>query len=220
MKISEALSHKPIVIDHRGNLGNLQKKRTVENTTHSLWNTYADAIELNVCLTQNTINLEDLLPIPKDKKLFIEIKLPKSSSPDKNYINKVTRKLVDFIRDNKLAEKVIVICSSGEVLDRIKTLNPNIKTALNVFCGEGKSPKKISSLRRDFGFDSLLLPFSQVKKYAIDSCHIEGIDVYPWVYRENPLAEIRKATRLIEMGVDGIITNQVEILRRIIDEST
>ena len=165
--------------------------------------------------------LEDLLPIPDGKKLFIELKFPDNKMPsDTRYLKKLIRKVVAFINENKLLDKVIVISFVGESLDKVKNLNPKIVTGLDTSWGESKSESKIRRLKEAYGFNCLLPKASQTKEYTVTFCRGLGLDIYPWISRENPFQELRKLTRLIESEreVNGVITNQPGMFKRILDE--
>ena len=167
--------------------------------------------------------LEEILPIPEGKLLFLELKFPGNKPPtDTEYLQRLVRKVVDLINEHKLQEQVIVISFVGESLNEVKNLNSNIRTGIDVCRGEAKSGSKIQELKKSYGINCILPPFGQVSQIlgnTIMDCHCSDLEVYPWVWKQNTYGEVRKAIRLIEMGADGIITNQVGILKAFVKES-
>ena len=178
--------------------------------------------ELNENLTTNSHkprahiampHLSDIR-IPKDKKLFLELKFlndsyNKKSSGDEKYLKNIVEETIQFIEEVGLTNQTYVLCFVPEALDRVKELNPKIVTAHNVYQGEASDLQKIKQLQGDYGFDIINPPFEQATKGAIENIHSVGLKTYPWIWKQSPQKEISEVRRLMLDGAEGAITNQV-----------
>ncbi len=155
------------------------------------------------------------IPIPKDKRLFLELKFikdvyDKNSPTDKKYLENLVKAAVGFIEQRGLIDKTYVLCFVPEALDRVRELNPKIVTAHNIYQGEASDLEKIKQLKKDYGFEIMNPPFEQSTKGTIENMHNAGLKTYPWVWKQSPEEEISETIRLITNGADGSINNQVQ----------
>ncbi len=155
------------------------------------------------------------VPISPGKKLFLELKFikdvyDKNSSTDRQYLENLVKKAVQFIEEKGLVDQTYVLCFVPEALDRVRELNPNIVTAHNIYQGEASNLEKIKQLKKDFGFTIMNPPFEQATREAITNMHLAELLTYPWVWKQSPKEEIDETERLINDGANGSINNQVE----------
>ena len=153
----------------------------------------------------------DEVRIPLGKKLFLELKFINDKlGEDKQYLDNLVKKAIEFIQENGLPNQIYVLCFVPEALDKIKNLNDKIITAYNIYQGEASDLKKLEQLQKDYGFDIVNPPLDQATKEAIDNIHSLELKTYPWVWKEGAKKEIAEVRRLLNEGADGVITNQVE----------
>lgn len=154
-------------------------------------------------------------------KLFIELKLPDDKEPNTREGSAYLCRLADtvrlFIEHFCAFDQTYVLSFVPSALDRVREYNGKIKTALNVFDNELQrtdAAKYISALQKGFGFSVVNPPFGQIDRDGIALLHDLGLQTYPWVWKQNSTDEITIACKLIDEGIDGVITNQPERLVR------
>ena len=156
--------------------------------------------------------LEELLPLPPGKKLFLELKFPNDVEPkDKEYLNRLVKAIVEFIEKNKIIDQTYVLSFVPSALREIKRLNSRIKTAYNVYQHETDQPdskKIIRELKREYGFDAINPPFEQLPSGSIATIHELNLRTFPWVWKQTDREELDETKRLLENGADGTINNQ------------
>lgn len=155
--------------------------------------------------------LEEFFDALPDKKFNIEIK------PDTISVNKA---LCQMLSEKNLTEKVIVVSSRQNVIDDFRQVCPNVATAAStseVF--EFTTYQKLG-LSHSYSpkFQALQIPeklgkLQIVTKDFVESAHQLNLQVHVWTINETGDMQ-----RLMELGVDGIMTNYpdklLEILKR------
>lgn len=157
------------------------------------------------------------LPLAGKGRIFLELKFRKDLEPqslqEADYLEYVVRAVVDFIQNKNLVNKTHVLSFVPSALDRVKELNANINTGYNIYQHEGERrdvEKLLRVLQRGYGFDTVNPPIEQTTERFIKACHNLGLRTYPWVWNQRADEEINEFKKLLELGVDGIITNQQE----------
>lgn len=145
-----------------------------------------DALELLVERSPETLVLVDL----------------KMSGPD------FERDLVKVLREHDVIERTLVASGSGEVLRRIRDLEPALATSLTYPRGRFFLPKRlllpsrIAGLLEEAAASAATLRHPVISQSVVDRCHQLGVPVLAWtVNRPAVLA------RLDRFGVDGVITD-------------
>lgn len=138
------------------------------------------------------------LPSPK---FNIEIK----SRPDWEELYHPNHKvyaqlLLDFITDLKIEDKVSIQSFDPRVLQYIHQMDPEIQLVFLTEDAEHIPSEQISEL--GFYPDVYSCYYPLLKEHHVRQLHSQGIQVIPWTVNE-----IEDAKRLIEMGVDGLITD-------------
>jgi glycerophosphoryl diester phosphodiesterase len=108
--------------------------------------------------------------------------------------------LLDFIKELELAERVSIQSFDPRVLQYIHQSDPEIKL---VYLTE--DTEKIPSEQiKELGFypDVYSCYYPLLKEHHLRQLQSQGIDVIPWTVNE-----IEEAKRLMDMGVNGIITD-------------
>ncbi|MDH4379940.1 MAG: glycerophosphodiester phosphodiesterase [Vampirovibrionales bacterium] len=159
---------------------------------------------------------------------YIEIKALNDGHMPEHFPAAGIPKLVAFIQKNKLHNNVTVISFNPFALEQIKALDANINTGLNYtgteplrFKGEGANhsgklppfiPKRLMNYLKDIQINSFIPPFAEVTKRMVDQCHRAGLNIVPWVWHETRDQEAAEIERLKTLGVDGIISNNPDLL--------
>jgi len=114
----------------------------------------------------------------------------------------ITDKVVDLLREEDIIESTLISSFYHKELIKIKNIEPKLKVAALII---GVKKKKMIQKALDCKFYALHPLYKFVNKSFIDGAHENNIKVNVWTV--NDMGEMRK---LIDMGVDGIITNDVE----------
>lgn len=129
----------------------------------------------------------------------IEIKPIKSKRAE------VVKKVLETAKKYNLTEKIFITSFDAKVLKAVKEFNKNCRTGYlcpsignivkNIFISPLKKAKEISA-------DAVIPQSSYIGKRFIKKAHSAGLNVYAWTVNKKNLA-----VKLINMGVDGIITD-------------
>jgi len=135
--------------------------------------------------------LEEVLELTKGKILVnIEIK-----EPD------MVKEVVKIIEEFNAEDQVLVSSFIHPVVLAVKKLNPEIRTGVLFGC----RPINPIRLAREAQADFLHPYHEAIDEAMVKEAHAEGIGILAWtVDSENSIK------RLMRLGVDGIITNDVE----------
>jgi len=158
--------------------------------------------------------LREVLAAFPDDLINIEIK---RTAPE---TSPYEQQIADLLREFGRANDVIVVSFSDVAIERFKTLAPKIPTALAL--GEGAA-FKISSMGPLPGvgqsrYVALQVPVSfggveVVTKEFVDDAHAQKLAVHVWTINDE------KTMRwLIDIGVDGIMTDVPTLLERVLAE--
>lgn len=141
--------------------------------------------------------LEEVVSISKDKiKLNIEIK------GDNNSKNLV-RKVVEIIEYNDIINDCVITSLEYNDIKEVKERNPKIKTGYIMYLAKGD----LNNLKSDF----YSVEESIVNSNLINEIHANGKEIHVWTVNDS-----KEMERLINMGVDNIITDEVETLKDIL----
>ncbi|NJN35610.1 MAG: hypothetical protein HC817_16455 [Saprospiraceae bacterium] len=91
-------------------------------------------------------------------------------------------------------------------LEAVRKIDPSVSS---VFLIENLMSLEKNLARLSFKPDVYSPYFKLLGKKTIDSCHLKGIKVIPWTV--NDTTDMRK---LIDLGVDGIITDYPDLIIR------
>ena len=137
--------------------------------------------------------LWEVLKLLREEKilLFLEIK-------ETGY----EREIITTVGRSGIADRVIYISFSEESLAKTREIGDKLQTGF-LYSGDG-FPEKILE---ELGVKYFLPEGSLVTKDVISAAHSKGLEVFTWTIDDRKTAE-----RLIECGVDGIITNKPDLL--------
>ena len=143
--------------------------------------------------------LQELIEIAKGKiKLQLEIK-------DEGMV----KKIVTILKDADFIESTTISSFKHKELLEVQKIEPSINlVALIVGINTIKIIKK--AIRNKF---QAIQPFyTFIRKSFIDSAHENNIKINAWIVNSKETMK-----KLIEMGIDGIITNDVEAAKEVLD---
>ena len=148
----------------------------------------------------------------------IETKFRNNNSSEEVY--ETARLMVNTIEAAGMAKRSTVQSFVPEVLPEIKKLNPRIKTSVlfkpTLFQGFllklGFNAKRDSIIQNAaaIGVDIISPHFLYVNPAFVHCCHEKHIRVLPWVVNE-----VKTMERLLNYGVDGIISDYPDRLSRV-----
>ncbi len=156
--------------------------------------------------------LDEFLTLSKKanlKVLNIEIKSPKN----KDYI--IANKIIEAVKEYGLFDSLLISSFDPDLLVYIKDLDENCKTGFLYSPDKPITYKRVLGRAVDFAksidADALHPHQMFVTKELIEKAHENGIMINPWTV--NKEKDIKK---LVEMGVDGVITDVPNIAKKII----
>lgn len=110
------------------------------------------------------------------------------------------KKVVDLVEKHKQVGNVIVSSFIHPRLDRVKKLNPDIKIAYTT--------NRVSAKHLNKHPDQLHVRGRFVNKKLLKAAHEKGIEVFAWTINTK-----KAAKKLIDLEVDGIITDDPRIVK-------
>jgi glycerophosphoryl diester phosphodiesterase len=119
---------------------------------------------------------------------------------------RVMREIEDLGMDE---EEVTISSFFHPSLLKIKELEPKIKTGVII----SSLPVFPVNLARDANANVIFPKYPRLNGELVEKAHKNGIDVYPWVINRKKDLE-----KVIELGVDGIVTDDPCLIRRLIKD--
>ncbi|MGQ9469479.1 MAG: glycerophosphodiester phosphodiesterase [Nitrososphaerales archaeon] len=112
--------------------------------------------------------------------------------------------VVKIIEKEGIEKEVVITSFYHPILRRIKELNSKINTGVIFKC----HPVKSAELALNAHANSLFPEHKYISKEMVKEAHKYDLKIYPWT-----IDDLDRANRLIEMGIDGIVTNKPDILK-------
>nr|MDO8100027.1 glycerophosphodiester phosphodiesterase family protein [Candidatus Njordarchaeota archaeon] len=117
----------------------------------------------------------------------------------------IEKLLVDLIRREQMLDQVVITSFMSYVVKKVKELAPRIPTGQIFAWKIPHVARKALELRV-----KMMVPaYELVTREMVDELHRSSVLVYPWTVDDRHVAE-----KLIEFGVDGIITNKPDLMSR------
>ena len=149
--------------------------------------------KLDAGLGERIPTLEEVIQLVRGKaQLVVEMKVPG------------TEERVQEIEENGLENEALITSFYHPVIRRVKELNPNVQAGVII----ASRPVKPVQPAIDANANALFPKYTFVDQQMVLVAHKNNLAVYPWTM--DTLSEIKP---LIEMGVDGIVTNKPDILK-------
>jgi len=121
--------------------------------------------------------------------------------------------MVQILRKENLIQNSIVSCFMFDELVKLKKIEPKIKIGFLLPAELVRSQsikRKIIKCERE-GFFAIHPHFSTVDKEIVDFAHANGLKIYVWTVNDRSIMK-----DLIQLGVDGIITDDISLLHETI----
>lgn len=147
---------------------------------------------------QRVLNLEDVLKAVKGKiRLNIEIK-------PTGYEHDLEKQLVQILKTYRFEQDCIITSMDYDVLKKIKSYNPELKTGyvLNVAFGEFYKMEDVDCFSIQQGY---------INENVVAKVHEHDKKIYAWTVNSH-----NDIVKMINLGVDGIITDQPELAHELI----
>lgn len=144
------------------------------------------------------------------KILNIELKSPKEEKEAE-----IVELTIDMVREHGLLDRLLISSFNPELLVKAKGYEPLCKTGL-LYSPDKRLGWVISrdavAYAESIGADALHPHELYVSKNYVDRAHAHGIMVNPWTV-DKP----KNIEKLLDYGVDGIITNKPDLARHLIN---
>lgn len=137
--------------------------------------------------------LSDVLALPTDCKLVVEIKHPKDG-----HHQGIEQVLVDQLHRAGADDRAIVISFDESSLKKLEEIEPELPTGY-LYSGRPIDPKQV---RDELGIEYLGPHFSAVTGAYVRKAHEAGLKVNPWTVNTT-----RDQQRMIALKVDAITTD-------------
>jgi len=121
----------------------------------------------------------------------------------------IEARVLAAVAERGLSERMLYSCFEDDVLDRLRAADPLARIAVLV---SPKKPRGVLRRAARVGAEAVNPHVSLVDPAFVEAAHGAGLSVYP--YTANERAEM---VRLIDCGVDGIITNHPDRLWALLD---
>jgi len=121
---------------------------------------------------------------------------------------------VHILKRRNYLRHVVISSFNHETLRTLKTWEPLIATSLDPEPQDGSlSPWELCQQVLRFNINAMQHTYQTLTPELIDEAHQHGFSLWAWTVNEPE--EMR---RMIEMGVDAIMTDYADVLRGIVDE--
>lgn len=143
--------------------------------------------------------LEDVLEVARGRiRLNLELKAAGNQE-------EMARAVVETIETARMGKEVVVTSLNQSVLAEVEKLKPELRTGLIVILTLGDLEK--------IPVDFYSMELSRVNEYRVQKIHDAGKEVHVWtVNSEDDMDSV------LSLGVDGLITDQVELVKQILNE--
>ena len=131
-------------------------------------------------------------------------------------IKGISRKVADILKNQDILKSTILISFKHNELLKIKDDYPDLKLGAIIPTGFGwitswfQKKKLISSISEN-QFYAINPFYKLVNKKLVLFAHKKGLKVFPWTINSTLVIE-----KLINMGVDGILTNNINRIKKIL----
>ena len=146
--------------------------------------------------------LSDVLAIPDDCKIVVEIKHPKTG-----HSNGVEQVVLDQLKRAGAEDRAIVVSFDESSLKILHEIEPDLHTGL-LYSGRPLDPKQV---RDELGVSYLGPHFAGVTNSLVRKAHEAGLKVNPWT-----VDTVRDQKRMLAYGVDAMTTDNGGQLQELI----
>ena len=146
--------------------------------------------------------LSEVIEFAKDTGVMLNIEI-KPSGHEKN----LTEKVVRLIEEEQFMGQCVITSQAYDVIKEVKELNEEIITVYVMGLAYGAINKLTSA-------DAFSIRSTSISRSLVRDLHNRGLEVYAWTVDSR-----RNINRMIDFGVDNIITNNVPLAIECINDS-
>ncbi len=151
--------------------------------------------------------LSEALDILKNTSLLINIEI-KSEMPMRG---KIEQRVIDMIYRYGVQSRVVVSSFNPLVIKKTQKIDPTIRTG---FIFEKRLPKFNQRLATGLIVTSWHPQYKGITPLTLQRAHSNGCPVYAWTVNEE-----KDMIRMMELGVDGLITDRPDIAKKLIGKA-
>lgn len=118
-------------------------------------------------------------------------------------------RVLEAVEARGLLPRMLFSSFDDGVLDRLRAGSPAARLGVLV---SPRAPRRVLERAARVGAEAIHPHVRLVKSSLVESAHGEGLCVYPYTANEET-----EMTRLLDLGVDGIITNHPDRLRALVE---
>ncbi|BBF41434.1 glycerophosphoryl diester phosphodiesterase [Lachnospiraceae bacterium KM106-2] len=134
-------------------------------------------------------------------KIFLNIEI---KVVDEDTEKELVEKVVGLVKDYNYERQCVITSTSLSALERVKKIEPKVKTGYIITFG-------FSQCVNNKNIDALSMNSQFITDNVIDRAHREGKAVFAWTVNER-----REINRMLELGVDNIITDRPKYVKHMI----
>jgi glycerophosphoryl diester phosphodiesterase len=160
---------------------------------------------------QRIPTLEETLDLIGDSRVRLCIEIKGDDTGD--YL-RTAWGTVHLLQKHDFLRYTIISSFNHECLRAVKTWEPLIATSLDPEPQDGSlTPWELCQQVLGFNINSMQHKYETLTPETIDEAHQHGFSLWTWTVNEP-----EDMRRMIEMGVDAIMTDHADVLRQIVDE--
>lgn len=162
---------------------------------------------------ERIVELEEALDASPDTPLFIELKREKDTPQD------FEKNVYEIVKKKGALDRVIFLSFNRKSLNQLRALDPNLLLMLNYSLPLPLWLEKSFAFQKRYlawaakEFDGVNPSYENTSKQLVDFCHERNWQIRPWVYQESRAEERLAFPQLDQYGVNGVITNAVDLAR-------
>ncbi len=192
-----------VVIHHDAKLARLGARGEIRD------HTAAELAGLDAARGQGPVEriptLHDLLDGFGERMQFnLELKVGESAPYDG-----IEARVLAAVEERGLLSRMLFSCFEDPVLDRLRGAGSQARLAVLV---SARKPARALERAARVAAEAVNPHVSLVDRAFVESAHAAGLKVYPYTANEE-----LEMSRLLDCGVDGVITNYPDRLRRLVD---
>jgi len=160
-----------------------------------------------ICYEDSIPCFSDFLDYMKTNQMFFNVEIKSESG----FLSEVGDRVMEALDQSGLRERTIISSFSHDLLRNICKKYPSYQ--LGILYSDSHKIDVVSYCLQ-YGFHAIHPHFSEVTKELVDRCHENGLLVNTWTVNHE-----QDILKMIEYGVDNIITNDVRTALRLLNES-
>ena len=162
-----------------------------------------------VKLQIRTVYLEEVLALARGRRrLLVDVKW----SPGGRQ-SAFARALAQTVRLAGMADEVTFCGQNWSVLQRLRVIDPGLRVRYSI--GVQRQLAAFGHVSQDETLQGVCVHQSLLNAQLIDILKRRGLDIWTWT-----VDDLTQARRLVAMGIDGIISNRLDVLEALSEAPT